>query len=172
MTAQASRESPVTIGPVRCPHLVFHNVLGSATVAALLEYVVARQRNFEPAMVGTRASDGAKIAYDLRDCLYLLDLSVFEAPIRTFVSKNASVAVKQLRLTEPAIELKELEIASYRDGNHFAAHVDTDEKVNRVRVLSCVYYFAATPRRFSGGSRNVLINSACALPARRVLGPA
>src|SRR2546423_5148826 len=52
---------------------------------------------------------------------------------------------------EPVVEPKEFEITAYRDGGRFGAHIDTSEKLNRVRVLSCVYYFAATPCRFSGG---------------------
>jgi Rps23 Pro-64 3,4-dihydroxylase Tpa1-like proline 4-hydroxylase len=151
MTIQVGTDTRVTIGPARCPHLIFHDVLGPERVAALLDYVVAREQDFEPAMVRTAAAEQGKIAYDLRDCMYLRDLGAFEAPITEFVCRNAAAAVAQLRLNEPAVELREYEIACYRDGNHFGAHVDTQEQVKRVRVLSCVYYFAVTPRRFSGG---------------------
>jgi Rps23 Pro-64 3,4-dihydroxylase Tpa1-like proline 4-hydroxylase len=54
-------------------------------------------------------------------------------------------------LVEPALEPKEFTIHGYRDGSRFGAHLDTSEQLARVRVLSCVYYFAVTPRRFSGG---------------------
>ena len=33
----------------------------------------------------------------------------------------------------------------------FGAHVDTNELTDRVRVISCVYYFARTPGAFGGG---------------------
>lgn len=151
MAARTSEHTPTAGGPARCPHLIFRDVLGAKTVAALLDYVVSRETDFQPAMVRTPAADQGKIAYDLRDCMYLRDLGVFEGAITGFVCRNAAAAVAQLGLKEPAVELREFEIACYRDGNHFGAHIDTQEKVNRVRVVSCVYYFAATPRRFSGG---------------------
>jgi Rps23 Pro-64 3,4-dihydroxylase Tpa1-like proline 4-hydroxylase len=151
MTTQTGKEVPAASGTARCPHLIFRDVLGAGTVAALLDYVISREKDFQPAMVTTHASPEGEIAYDLRDCMFLRDMSVFEAPLRDFVCRNAAAAVAQLRLNEPAAEPKEFEIACYRDGSHFGAHVDTENKTSRVRVLSCVYYFAATPRRFSGG---------------------
>jgi Rps23 Pro-64 3,4-dihydroxylase Tpa1-like proline 4-hydroxylase len=58
----------------------------------------------------------------------------------------------ELRLNEPGGEPREFEISAYGDGGHFNAHIDTVEVLDRVRILSCVYYFAATPPRFSGGA--------------------
>jgi SM-20-related protein len=135
----------------RCPHLVFHDVLGAETVASLLAYVAARERDFRPSVVRSRESGEQRVDYSLRDCVYLMDLGTFEAPIKTVVRDIAAQALTQLRLIEPASEPRDFEITAYGDGGHFAAHIDTDERLKRVRILSCVYYFAATPRRFSGG---------------------
>ena len=134
-----------------CPHIVFGDVLGQSTVAELLLYVAARQADFEPAVVRNRESHKLRVDYGLRSSVSLTDLGPFKAPLKTFVRDMATSALARFRLTEPAGEPKDFEITAFRDGNRFGAHIDTDERVARVRVLSCVYYFAVTPRRFSGG---------------------
>ena len=135
----------------RCPHLVFRDVLGAPTVAALLDYVTAREADFRPSMLRDRESGQRRIDASRLECLCLRDLGPLKAPIETFVRKIAAPALAQLHLIEPAVEPREFEIATYGDGGHFVAHIDTRETSNRVRILSCVYYFATTPRRFSGG---------------------
>lgn len=75
----------------------------------------------------------------------------FRQPIETVVREIAPLALARLGLTEAAVEPREFEFACYSDGSHFKPHVDTNERLQRVRVLSCVYYFSEQPRRFSGG---------------------
>jgi SM-20-related protein len=145
--ASLSRERP----SARCPHLVFRNVLGAETVAGLLDYVAAREKDFTPRVLRNRESGKLRVDCGLLDCVYLMDLGAFEGSIEIFVRHVAAQALTQLHLNVPAVEPREFELSAYRDGDHFSAHIDTDERLNRVRVLSCVYYFAAIPRRFSGG---------------------
>jgi Rps23 Pro-64 3,4-dihydroxylase Tpa1-like proline 4-hydroxylase len=147
MTSEATVEG----GAGRCPHLIWRNVLGGGTAAELLDYVVAQEREFKPGLLRNRISGKHRIDYSLRDAVYLLDLAAFETRIEHIVRSLAPRALDALRLTEPAVAPREFELSAYRDGGHFGAHIDTDERSSRVRVVSCVYYFAATPRRFSGG---------------------
>jgi SM-20-related protein len=141
--------------PARCPHLIWHNVLGVETAAALLDYVVAREKDFRPGELRNRESGKLKIDYGLRNCAYLMDLGAFEACIKSFVRGIAAPAFSELHLIEADAEPREFEITAYRDGSHFGPHIDTDERLDRVRILSCVYYFAARPRRFSGGELRI-----------------
>jgi SM-20-related protein len=133
----------------RCPHLVFRNVFGSSTVAELLDYVAQREENFRPAIIRIHRTGERRVDRRQRDCLYLPDLGPFKEKFETFVRDAVPNMLVGLRLAETAVEPRELEICAYGDGSHFGAHVDTNEV--RVRVMSCVYYFAASPRRFSGG---------------------
>jgi Rps23 Pro-64 3,4-dihydroxylase Tpa1-like proline 4-hydroxylase len=135
----------------RCPHLVFHDVLGAAAVAALLDHVCARQHDFRPRFLRNRETGKTKVDYGLLDCLYLMEVGACEEAIKVFVRSIAAPAIKHFRLNEPNAEPREFEVSAYGDGGHFGAHIDTDERIGRVRILSCVYYFAATPRRYSGG---------------------
>jgi hypothetical protein len=134
-----------------CPHLVFHDVLGAQTVASLLAYVAARQQDFVPGVLRHRETGRTRVDCGLQDCLHLAEVGVFAAPINGFVRAIAPRALSTFCLNEPNVVPREFEITAYGDGGHFGAHIDTDERVKRIRILSCVYYFAATPRLFGGG---------------------
>jgi Rps23 Pro-64 3,4-dihydroxylase Tpa1-like proline 4-hydroxylase len=130
---------------------LYRNVLGAQSVAALLDYVALRQSDFTPAPMRMRGSGHDAIDLDRRDCLLLRDVGPVRAQIETFVRAVTPHALAQLGLIEPAVEPREFEISAHGDGGHFTSHVDTTDIPGRVRILSCVYYFAKTPRRFQGG---------------------
>jgi SM-20-related protein len=142
---------PVAAAKARCPHRLFHNFLGTETVAALLDYVAARERDFTPAKVRNPHSGRIRVDPAARDCRRLKDFGSFKAPFCACLDRITAQALQQLGLFEPAVEPSEFEICAYGDGGHFTPHIDTFETLDRVRILSCVYYFAATPRRFGGG---------------------
>lgn len=135
----------------RCPYLVFHSVLGPEYAAALLNYVVDRQADFRHGAMHNRQTGENFTDPNIRLSLYLTDLGVFGGPIKAYVAAMAAPALDALGMTEPRVEPKQFEITAYPDGGHIGEHIDTDRGENRVRVLSCVYYFTTTPRRFSGG---------------------
>jgi Rps23 Pro-64 3,4-dihydroxylase Tpa1-like proline 4-hydroxylase len=135
----------------RCPHLLFRNVLGPDLVRAMFEYACARERDFIPALVKNRSTERQRIDSAVRDCYRLDDLGDFRDSIVKILDPISVTVVQQLGLSERAIQLKELEISCYADGGHFSLHIDTGANLSHVRILSCVYYFAPTPLRFSGG---------------------
>lgn len=150
LTATVVGDHAEAVG-ARCPHLSFRKVLGAETVAALLDYVAGRERDFTPAEVWKGQLGKHRIDRAVRDGCHLWNLGEFEVALRGLLAGIAVPALQQLGLFEPSVEVSEFEICAYGDGGHFAPHVDTLKKLERVRILSCVYYFAATPRRFSGG---------------------
>lgn len=140
-------------GPVdpRCPYLQYRAVLGPHYVAGVLHYAIERQRDFQHGGMQDRKTRERLMDFNLRHSLYLKDLGEFAAPIKIFVAAVAGPAIQGLNLTEPQFEPKEFEITAYPDGGHISEHIDTRAVSDRVRILSCVYYFSATPRRFTGG---------------------
>ncbi len=150
MAAEIASQSGGTAAAA-CPHIVFRDVLGQSTVTELLQYVAARQADFEPAVVRNRISGKLRVDYGLRSSVSLTDLGPFKAPLKAFAREVTASALAQLHLSESPTEPKDFEITAFCDGNRFGAHIDTDERITEVRILSCVYYFAVTPRRFSGG---------------------
>lgn len=135
----------------RCPHLIFGNVLGADAVAELLQHVARREADFKPAVIRNRRSGERRVDLRQRDCLFLGELGPFKPMIDSFIRGSVPKMLAELRLGEAAVEPREFEICAYGDGGHFGVHVDTNELIDFVRVLSCVYYFAASPQRFSGG---------------------
>jgi SM-20-related protein len=150
MTISAQSQDPALCDP-RCPHVLYRNVLGARSVAALLDYVALRQGDFRPAPMRMRGGGRDAVDLDRRDCLLLRDVGPLRAQIETFVRTITPHALAQLGLIEPEVEPREFEISAHGDGGHFSSHVDTTDIPDRVRILSCVYYFAKTPRRFQGG---------------------
>jgi SM-20-related protein len=135
----------------RCPYLKFCDVLGTQYVAGLLDYVADRQSDFRLGFMHNRLTGERLTDRNVRHSLYLKDLGVFAGPFKDFIASAVAKAVQTLQLIEPHVEPKEFEITAYPDGGHISDHIDTERAGGRIRVLSCVYYFSATPRPFSGG---------------------
>jgi SM-20-related protein len=142
---------PVSSVDPRCPHLIFRNVLGADYVQSLLKYVVDRQDDFQTGGMLNRLTGELFVDPKMRISSYLNDLGEFGDPIRVLVDAVAAPALRALNLIEPAVESREFVITAYPDGGYIGEHIDTQTGPRRVRILSCVYYFAATPHRFSGG---------------------
>jgi SM-20-related protein len=136
---------------LRCPYLLYRDVMGPDYVAGLLEYVIERQCDFVAGNMHNRQTGESFMDRNVRWSLYLKDLGPFRDPIKAFVNTIASPALKALNLVEPQVKPREFEITAYPDGGHIGEHIDTKTATKSVRILSCVYYFAATPRRFDGG---------------------
>jgi SM-20-related protein len=149
IATEASRHGNSVLA--RCPHLVFRNVLGADIVAQLLQHATQHEADFKPAVIRSRQSGERRVDPGQRDCLFLSDLGPFKPMINSFIRGSIPKMLAELQLGEAAVEPREFEICAYGDGGHFGAHVDTNELTDRVRVISCVYYFAASPQRFSGG---------------------
>jgi Rps23 Pro-64 3,4-dihydroxylase Tpa1-like proline 4-hydroxylase len=135
----------------RCPHAIYRGVLGPQRVAALLDFVTEREADFERGAAYNRQSREGAVDLRRRDCRRLPRLGPFEAPVDCAVRARVPAALAELHVDERGGEPREFEISAYGDGGHFNLHIDLLENLEHVRILSCVYYFAATPRRFSGG---------------------
>jgi SM-20-related protein len=138
-------------GRARCPHLILKDVLGPTMVEELLAHVELHQDDFQPAIIRSRRTGEARVNPRQRDCLFLRDLGPCRQAFEAFLRDAAPRMLSGLQLDKTNVEPRELEICAYGEGSHFGTHVDTNELADRVRVISCVYYFARTPRAFSGG---------------------
>lgn len=149
--ARVQAQTPEAPADPRCPFLTYRNVFGADYVTGLLDHVMARQGNFRTGVMYNREAGEVVTDPRQRDSVYLAELGPFLAPIKSFVDSIAAPALSDLHLNEPKIEPREFVITAYRDGGHIGEHIDTYQHPERVRILSCVYYFAVTPRRFGGG---------------------
>jgi len=154
-TASLEAEHPVRmrVSPdPRCPHVIFERVFGRERVAALLDYAETRRADFRPAKIRRRASGERTVDTQRRNHFQLRGLGAFEDTLDRFVRSVTRTMLDTLHLAEPAVEPREFDLTAYRDGDYFRAHIDTSEVADKVRVVSCIYYFGATPPRFSGGA--------------------
>jgi SM-20-related protein len=152
LSGETERRLRMRVSPdARCPHVVFEQVLGAGRVAALLDHVTARRDDFGPSIVSTRGSGTFVVDDKLRRSLSLLDLGPFESEIDAAARSIAGAALAALHVAETAVEPRQFELVAFRDGDYLGAHIDTTARADKVRVLSSVYYFATTPRRFTGG---------------------
>src|ERR1700682_2556648 len=115
MTISAQSQHPALCDP-RCPHVLYRNVLGARSVAALLDYVALRQGDFRPEPKRMRGSGRDAVDLDRRDCLLLRDVGPLRAQIETFVRTITPHALAQLGLIWPAVEPREFEISAHGDG--------------------------------------------------------
>lgn len=134
-----------------CPHIVYRDVLGPRIVAGLLDHAAARRLEFKSSAVRNLESGRPYVDFSQRGSTSLLDLGEFAAPYLRFVRKIMPEAIARLRIAEETLEPKGLEMNVFGDGGHFGAHIDTIMQLAKLRVLTCVYYFAVTPRCFTGG---------------------
>ena len=129
--------------------------------SALLKWVLANRERFRPATVSQHGKmlvePASRRALTTRD---------FETELGWLYDRFSAVQsdlLEKLRITVPAIESLELEVAAHGDGAHFAAHVDIPIGVGRKplggrpgrtddRLLSAVYYFHGERKRFEGGN--------------------
>ncbi|MBS0248502.1 MAG: 2OG-Fe(II) oxygenase [Proteobacteria bacterium] len=150
-TESGSRDAVAT----RCPHVIFRDVLGAKAVAGLLAHVAATEADFKPREVLDRETGHRSIDVNRRRSVWNRDLGGFAAPIAAKVRKIIAPTFDRLQLSDVVPEPKGLEINAYGDGSQFGAHVDNINQVAKLRMLSCVYYFSMTPRRFSGGELRI-----------------
>jgi hypothetical protein len=152
--ASRATERPIRMrvaADARCPHVVFEQALGTGRVAALLDHVAARRDDFRPSSIRRRRSATFIVDQELRRSLSLRDLGPFESEIDAVVRSIAGAALAALHIAETAVEPRQFDLVAFRDGDYLRAHIDTTERADKVRVLSCVYYFATTPLGFTGG---------------------
>lgn len=150
MATEAKAESRDLVA-MHCPHAVFRDVLGAQAVAGLLAHVAATEADFKPREVLNPESGQRSVDHSRRRSVWNKNLGGFAAPIAAFVRHTIAPALAQLQLPEVVPVPKGLEINAYGDGSKFGVHIDNINRVAKLRMLSCVYYFAVTPRRFSGG---------------------
>ena len=154
MAAEARADSADLVA-TRCPHVIFRNVLGEKSVGGLLEHVAATEADFKPREVLNRETGQRSIDVHGRRSVWNRDLGGFEAPFAASVRAIIAPTLNRLQLPDVVPEPKGLEINAYGDGSQFGVHVDNINRVAKLRMLSCVYYFSVTPRQFSGGELRI-----------------
>lgn len=140
----------------RPPHHVIDDFLDPATADALLAAAIAAQAGFEP--VGMKVGEAFVQVAAYRSSQHVpgaIDGTL--APVREAVGRMVPELCAAVGMKPFAMSRLELGLTAHGDGDYYKAHIDsrTDkptERVQDLRLLSCVYYLHRRPAAFSGGS--------------------
>jgi len=131
--------------------LTCEEFLAPGELAALRDFVLARERAFEAGTLVGPQHDGLYVDRSFRAADTLFDLG----PFRDLFERRVALCLPFVcaRLGIPPIERHwlEFQLTSMRDGGHFGRHDDNSHPANRTRRLTFVFYFYGSPERPSGG---------------------
>jgi Rps23 Pro-64 3,4-dihydroxylase Tpa1-like proline 4-hydroxylase len=130
--------------------------LSPAEHQQLLEYAIACEADFqESGIVGRHGEDA--LNHDVRKSRTLSGARLQE--IWNMFDRRLHGILPGVRkeLGMPWFRLGKVErqLTAHGSGGFFAPHVDTGHPIAANRRISCVYYFYANPRRFTGGELRV-----------------
>lgn len=133
------------------PYLVLRNFLDEVTVAHLLDYALSRQADFLPTRLNSK-----KVNPSIRISAGLRELGDYRPLLKNKILGLLPELIARLQVTPFEAYGLETELVAHGDGAFFKRHVDTQtnkyDEIDRLRVLSGVYYFNAEPKAFSGGA--------------------
>ncbi|MGE0660061.1 MAG: 2OG-Fe(II) oxygenase [Reyranellaceae bacterium] len=143
------------------PHHLVPGFLGQRGVEQLLAYCVGNEAAFSDASVG----DGKQALVDAQfrrsrslarpdDFIYAV-----HAEFRRRLENLLPAITAALKLSPFDPTVYEMELVAHNDGAFFARHIDTFTGTGGLpptqRMISAVYYFFETPKRFSGGELRI-----------------
>jgi Rps23 Pro-64 3,4-dihydroxylase Tpa1-like proline 4-hydroxylase len=115
-----------------------------------LAYAVANQSRFIPTAFGNGDSDSA-----VRISRKLPDFQPIQTALDDRISRLSPDLCRRLGVNSFVVSANELELVVHEDGARYAPHLDTfssQQKSQRQRMVSAVYYFHSEPKSFSGGN--------------------
>ena len=126
--------------------------LGSVFAARLLSFAVTSEDSFVSTRIG---KDEGTLDERTRRSLKLVVSEDDVALIEAAVGRVLPRVLNELGIRPFPVASYEIELVGHCDGGFYHRHIDTCTGSNRSRsgdrVVSCVYYFYAQPKRFSGG---------------------
>jgi SM-20-related protein len=133
------------------PYVVLRDFLDQATVAGLLAFALSKQCDFAPTQVVGKALDPS-----IRVSTGLHELGGYRPLLKDKILGLVPKLIAQLQVTPFVACAVETELVAHGDGAFYTRHADTQtanyDDVDRIRVLSGVYYFNAEPKAFAGGA--------------------
>jgi hypothetical protein len=133
------------------PYVVLRYFLDETTVAGLFAFALSKQPDFAPTRVVGKAVDPSiRISNGLRE------LGGYRPLIKDKILGLVPGLIARLQVTPFDACAVETELVAHGDGAFYKRHADTQtavyNEVDRIRVLSGVYYFNAEPKAFAGGA--------------------
>ena len=156
LQTRTTRPAPTERRLLVARYMRIMDFLSPAEHQQLLEYAIAREADFqESGIVGRHGEDA--LNHDVRKSRTLSGARLQE--IWNMFDRRLHGILPGVRkeLGMPWFRLGKVErqLTAHGSGGFFAPHVDTGHPIAANRRISCVYYFYANPRRFTGGELRV-----------------
>ena len=153
---QTGQRAPFSRRLVAARYLRIEDFLSAEDHSQVLNFALAQEHAFEDSGVldpqGRSQKDyGFRKSRTLSGPLLETIWPLFERRL----SGMLPYARKQLALPWFSLGKVERQLTAHSGGGFFAPHVDTGNSLTATRRISCVYYFHAQPRRFTGGELKV-----------------
>ena len=133
------------------PYIVLRDFLDEKTVEGFLDHAISHQSDFTPAKLESKGVDSS-----YRVSMALPDLGKFGQVLEAKILELLPSFITAMRATSIEEPKLETELVAHGDGAFYKRHVDTQTghypDIKRIRILSCVYYFNAEPKAFTGGA--------------------
>jgi SM-20-related protein len=134
-----------------CPCIALEGFLLPDELELLLHHTLSHAGDFETAGVVARNSVLRTVRRSSRRARMLRNAGKIGRVIRHRVRSYLPWILEGLGILPFRVARIEAQITASAHGDFFRKHMDNSHGVHRRRVLSYVYYFHRTPRRFAGG---------------------
>jgi SM-20-related protein len=154
ITRGASGNHAPSTGPAgsrACPFLVLEDFLLPGELELLLRHTLSHAGDFETAGVVVHHSVRRTVQKKSRRAHVLWNAGKIGGVIRKRVRSYLPWILEGLGIRPFRVARIEAQITASNHGDFFRKHMDNSDGVHRRRVVSYVYYFHRTPRRFAGG---------------------
>jgi SM-20-related protein len=154
ITRGASGNHAPATGPAgsrACPFLALEDFLLPGELESLLRHALSHAKEFEIAGVVAHKSVRRTVQRRSRRARVLWNAGKTGSVIRQRVRSYLPWILEELGILPFRVARIEAQITASNHGDFFRKHMDNSDGVHRRRVLSYVYYFHRTPRRFAGG---------------------
>ena len=152
LRSQTGRPAPPDRGLLATRYVRMLDFLSPAEHQRLLEHALACQADFHDSGIVGRAGEGT-LDYSFRRSRTLSGdrlAEIWDMCDRRLRGMLPGVR-KELGISWFRLGEIERQLTAHGSGGFFAPHVDTGHPITSKRRISCVYYFHASPRRFTGG---------------------
>ena len=156
MSADLQQSNNVTGLPhgLMPPYLVLRDFFDEETVTGLLDYAVSRQSDFIPTQIGSVSRVDPSVR--IRISMGLGDLGKFRRVFKRKILNLLPTLTAQLRVSQIDEPKLVTDLVVHGDGAFYKRHIDTRpahrQDMEGIRILTCVYYFNAEPKAFTGGA--------------------
>lgn len=140
---------------LRANYVVLDEFLAPQEVAALTQFTLEHESDFQTSEVYSPSVEKGVINHDFRRSRVLMELGEQQDMILARIKSALPQVLDKLGMKEFTIADVEAQITASNDGDFFHLHDDNGSEGVAARHLTFVYFFHREPRQFEGGDLRI-----------------